>query len=294
MSLKKNNNSLDNSNIINPNFDTDFWNDCFSIQKENKNKQISLSNKKKKNSNIFQNISSTEMNSPVTHINSFISPNQNLNINENNNNQSKNFPKNFSKCRSNSQKAIQSCCEMYERWKISRMKLLEKKEKIRKEMKNKEMEECTWSPNVISHYNEKKSNDYIYKKNNKWYKNHLIKNQEKKLNNMNSVQEGITFKPYINDNVNFNNIFDNGININNDFSNYCYFYRLEKARMNEKEKKNAFKVKNIPKCRIIKKPLVQLNKVQFKQKFHKILFDMNLQMESNNNYDNNGKEFFLY
>ena len=233
------------------------------------------------------------MNSPLSHINSFISPNQKLNINENNN-KNKNSSKHFSKRRSNSQEAIQSCCKMYERWKISRKKLLEKKEKIRQEMKNKEMEECTWSPNVISHYNEKKSNDYIYKKNNKWYKNHLIKNQEKKLNQINSVEEGITFKPYINDNVNFNNIFDNGININNDFSNYCYFYRLEKARMNEKEKKNAFKVKNIPKCRIIKKPLVQLNKVQFKQKFHKILFDMNLQMESNNNYDNNGKEFFLY
>ncbi len=293
MSLKKNNNSLDNSNIINPNFDTDFWNDCLPIKHENNKKHISLSNKRKKYNKLFQSISSTEMNSPLSHINSFISPNQKLNINENNN-KNKNSSKHFSKRRSNSQKAIQSCCKMYERWKISRKKLLEKKEKIRQEMKNKEMEECTWSPNVISHYNEKKSNDYIYKKNNKWYKNHLIKNQEKKLNQINSVEEGITFKPYINDNVNFNNIFDNGININNDFSNYCYFYRLEKARMNEKEKKNAFKVKNIPKCRIIKKPLVQLNKVQFKQKFHKILFDMNLQMESNNNYDNNGKEFFLY
>ena len=293
MSLKKNNNSLDNSNIINPNFDTDFWNDCLPIKNENNKKHISLSNKRKKYNKLFQSISSTEMNSPLSHINSFISPNQKLNINENNN-KNKNSSKHFSKKRSNSQKAIQSCCKMYERWKISRKKLLEKKEKIRQEMKNKEMEECTWSPNVISHYNEKKSNDYIYKKNNKWYKNHLIKNQEKKLNQINSVEEGITFKPYINDNVNFNNIFDNGININNDFSNYCYFYRLEKARMNEKEKKNAFKVKNIPKCRIIKKPLVQLNKVQFKQKFHKILFDMNLQMESNNNYDNNGKEFFLY
>ena len=293
MSLKKNNNSLDNSNIINPNFDTDFWNDCLPIKNENNKKHISLSNKRKKYNKLFQSISSTEMNSPLSHINSFISPNQKLNINENNN-KNKNSSKHFSKRRSNSQKAIQSCCKMYERWKISRMKLLEKKEKIRKEMKNKEMEECTWSPNVISHYNEKKSNDYIYKKNNKWYKNHLIKNQEKKLNQINSVEEGITFKPYINDNVNFNNIFDNGININNDFSNYCYFYRLEKARMNEKEKKNAFKVKNIPKCRIIKKPLVQLNTVQFKQKFHKILFDMNLQMESNNNYENNGKDFFLY
>ncbi len=293
MSLKKNNNTILNSKIINPNFDTEFWNDCLPIKNENKNKKISLSNKKKKNNNISKSISSTEMNSPLSHINSFISQNQKLNLKENNN-QNKNFSKNLSKCRSNSQKAIQSCCEMYERWKISRMKLLEKKEKIRKEMKNKEMEECTWSPNVISHYNEKKSNDYIYKKNNKWYKNHLIKNQEKKLNNMNSVQEGITFKPYINDNVNFNNIFDNGININNDFSNYCYFYRLEKARMNEKEKKNAFKVKNIPKCNIIKKPLVQLKKDQFKKNFHKILFDMNLQMESNNNYENNGKDFFLY
>ena len=58
MSLKKKNNSLKNTNIVNLNFDTDFWNDCFSIQKENKNKQISLSNKKKKNSNIFQSISS--------------------------------------------------------------------------------------------------------------------------------------------------------------------------------------------------------------------------------------------
>ena len=293
MSLKKNNNSLDNSNIINPNFDTDFWNDCLPIKNENNKKHISLSNKRKKYNKLFQSISSTEMNSPLSHINSFISPNQKLNINENNN-KNKNSSKHFSKRRSNSQKAIQSCCKMYERWKISRKKLLEKKEKIRQEMKNKEMEECTWSPNVISHYNEKKSNDYIYKKNNKWYKNHLIKNQEKKLNQINSVEEGITFKPYINDNVNFNNIFDNGININNDFSNYCYFYRLEKARMNEKEKKNAFKVKNIPKCRIIKKPLVQLNTVQFKQKFHKILFDMNLQMESNNNYENNGKDFFLY
>ena len=263
--------------------DTDFWNDCL-IENEKQNKHIL--NKKKKYITSYQSISSTEMNSPNSIINSLFTPNKKTNYIFDNK-----IRKQTNLKRTKSQKSIENLCKMYEKWKISRIKFKEKKERIRKEIKKKEMKECTWNPKLISKYNNN-YNHYDNKYYNKLYNGNLIKKQEKNINNSNN--EEITFKPFINENVNLKNIFYNGININQDFSNYSFFYRLEKARSNEKEKENAFKVKNLPKCRMKKNRMKTLKEKEFKRKFHKILFEINLQIDSNNTNTNNDKKKFIY
>lgn len=266
-------NSINISNRIE--LETDFWNDCLIENSKEKKENI---NKKKKNMTSYQSISSTEMNSPNSM--KIFTPNQNM----------KNIykKKDTNLKRSKSQKSIENLCKMYEKWKISRTKLIEKRERIKKENYNKQMKECTWTPKLISKYN----NYYYYKYKHKLYNSNLIKKKEK--NSDNSFNEEITFKPSINNNVNLNHIFYNGININKDFSNYYFFYRLNKARSNEKEKLNAFKVRNLPKCRIIKNSMKNLKEKEFKKNFHKILFEINLQIDSKNYNSNKGEKSFIY
>jgi hypothetical protein len=153
------------------------------------------------------------------------------------------------------------------------------------------MKECTWNPKLISKYNNN-YNHYDNKYYNKLYNGNIIKKQEKNIDN--SINKEITFKPFINENVNLKNIFYNGININQDFSNYSFFYRLEKARSNEKEKENAFKVKNLPKCKMKTNSMKTLKEKDFKRMFHKILFEINLQIDSNNTNSINDKKSFIY
>ena len=109
--------------------DTDFWNDCL-IENEKQNKQIL--NKKKKNITSYQSISSTEMNSPNSIINSLFTPNKNT-IFDNKIRKQTNLK------RTKSQKSIENLCKMYEKWKISIIKFKEKKERIRKEIKKKKI-----------------------------------------------------------------------------------------------------------------------------------------------------------
>ena len=47
-----------------------------------------------------------------------------------------------------SQKAIENCCKMYDRWKQSRAISQEKKEKLRNTLISKEMQNCTWIPKI--------------------------------------------------------------------------------------------------------------------------------------------------
>lgn len=91
----------------------DFWKDCFGSNVNANIKQVKYGNTYR---HYYHNINE-DLESKVTKVN-----------------------------RCQSQKAIQNCCQMYERWKNGQKKRNQKRDNLKKDLTKKEMKQCTWKP----------------------------------------------------------------------------------------------------------------------------------------------------
>ena len=135
----------------------DFWKDCFGSSVKENIKKVNYGNTDRNNYTILNE--------------------------ENESKGTKN--KELNRCQS--QKAIQNCCQMYERWKNEQKKRNQKRDNLKKILKNKEMKQCTWKP-----------------KTNKWKATPKLKNdysQYKKKTYIKIDQDENSYKPNVRNNI---------------------------------------------------------------------------------------------